>query len=106
MSGLTAAAIVAAAMITYDEVHNFNRMPCPARYLWPIALFTALALTLGRIAPGFAAVVAWALVISAILVTLSPQNVQNTSLGQAVLGAANRATKRPKTETHTGGTTA
>jgi hypothetical protein len=88
MNGLTAALFVMGVVITYDEVHTFNRMPCPARYLWTFALFVALALVFGTIAPGFAAVVAWAFVIS---VGLSLSVAKGTPIGDAL-------TRRPKTE--------
>ena len=62
MTGISLAAAVAVALVTYDEIHNLNRMPCPARYILVLALFASIGLLTAKY-PAFGSAVAWALVI-------------------------------------------
>lgn len=92
MSGVTLATLVAVGIVTWDEVHVLQRMPCPARYVYVLAIFGAIGL-LGSRYPSFAAAVAWALVIGLILEAVSPPSEGGLGLALQDIGSA--ATRRP-----------
>ncbi len=93
MNGTALAAAVAVAGITYDEVHNLGRMPCPARYLYVVGLFGGIGLIFGAY-PGFAAIVSWAFVAALILEAVSPPS--EGGLGRTLQTAVSGISRRPK----------
>lgn len=92
MGGVTLATLVAVGIVTWDEVHVLQRMPCPARYVYVLAIFGAIGLISGRY-PAFASAVAWALVIGLVLEAVSPPSEGGLGLTLQQIGSA--ATRRP-----------
>lgn len=64
MNGTAAATLAAVVGITYDEIHNLGHaLPCPARYVYVLALFGGIGVLFGAY-PQLASAIAWALVIA------------------------------------------
>lgn len=91
MTGTALAAAVAVALVTYDEVHNLNRMPCPARYVLVLALFAGIGVLTARY-PALGSAMAWALVIGILI----GDQAADSPLGEAVGTVTRRPAKHPK----------
>lgn len=95
MNGLGLAAAVAIAGVTYDEIHNLGHgLPCPARYVYVVALFAGIGVLFGRYPP-LAAAIAWALVLAMYLGKDSPI-VQGVTRRPATDGGPAGGKPKPK----------